>query len=97
MSVAPKKRIKDIKGIPVAQRVEEALKKDKEYATHVKRLMLDLFGVKESEIKGSFKDWKPSERVSLYVKIRKALEDLVAEGKAEKKKDGKAYYYWWKE
>lgn len=62
----------------------------------MKRIMVDHFGVKQAEIKGMFKNWKP-EHVSLYVKIRRALEKLFEEGKAEKKKDGKAYYYWWKE
>lgn len=79
------------------KKIEDILRKDKEYATHVKRLMIDHFGVKEAEIKGAFKNWRPRERVTLYVQIRRALENLVKSGKAEKKKDGKAFYYWWKE
>lgn len=75
--------------------VRKTLKKDLKNAYTILGLMVDEFGIKESDIASkSFNLWKKG-LPTMYTKIRLALEKLVKEGKVKKQKVGKAQLYWW--
>jgi hypothetical protein len=95
LPVAPKKKVSDLK-VPIDKKVEQILKSDPEHAYHTTRIMVDHFEVKESDIEGSFKDWKNRKAIGLWKKVKDALDDLVENKKAEKVREGKADWYWWK-
>jgi hypothetical protein len=96
--IAPKLNVAELKHkLTVKEEVEGHLKHNPEYAYHTARIMVDFYGIKEEEMEGSFKDWKNKSAISLYRNIRNALIELEGEGKAIKRKDGKANYYYWKE
>ena len=75
--------------------VIEALKNDPKNAYTILGLMVDEFGIKESDIASKpFNLWKKG-LPTMYTKIRLTLERLVKEGKVKKQKVGKAQLYWW--
>lgn len=78
---------------PVIEIVEEKLKSDKNNAYTISGLMVECFGVKESDINQPFRDWKTGQP-ALYSRIRVALDKLIEEGKVKKGKKGKAIHYW---
>jgi len=75
--------------------VEDTLKNDPKNAYTILGLMVEKFGVKESEIASKpFNQWKKG-MPTMYTKIRLSLEKLVKEGKVKKQKVSKAQVYWW--
>ncbi|MEM3811652.1 MAG: hypothetical protein QXS81_05280 [Candidatus Micrarchaeaceae archaeon] len=75
--------------------VESTLKNDPKNAYTILGLMVEKFGVKESDIASKpFNLWKKG-MPTMYTKIRLSLERLVKEGKVKKQKVGKAQVYWW--
>ena len=97
MPLTIKVPVKDLKGNrPVCQTVEEKLKSDPENAYSAMGLMVECFGVKESDILGvPWTKWKKGQP-SLYSRIRVCAERLYREGKVGKDKEKQAIVYWWK-
>jgi hypothetical protein len=97
MGLTIKVPVKEIRARrPVAETVEEQLKKDPEHAYSAMGLMVECFGVKESEILSvPWSDWKEG-YPALYSRIRTSLERLHNAGKVNKVKQGQPYLYWWK-
>jgi len=85
--------IKKLEQKSVCEEVEEFLQKDRGNAYHVGGIMINAFDVKQKEINGSFKTWKKG-KATLYSRIRNCLERLVKEGKVNKRRQGRADYYW---
>lgn len=80
----------------VGEKVEIFLKNSEYNAYSVPGIMIELFNINESDIKGvSFKDMKEG-LSTLYSKIRRKLDSLVKQNKAVKKKYSRAYFYYWK-
>ena len=94
MGLTIKIPIKKIEGKSVCDQVEELFKEDNQNAYNVGGIMITKFGVKESEIHNKpFKDWKKG-LPTMYSRIRNCLEKMVKGGRANKKKEGRADYYW---
>jgi hypothetical protein len=95
MALKIKIPIKDIVVDSVERKIEERLREDKKNAYTIMGIMIELFNVKEQDMRNkSFPQWKEG-LPSLYTKVRVALERLVENGKAKKAKHGKAFVYWW--
>jgi hypothetical protein len=94
--LAPKKSIDELrkkkKKQSVAEQVERIMLNETE-GTHVKMIMKEHFGVKESDMEGSFSNWKRG-LPALYGEILTTLQDLVKCGFLESMKDGRTVYYW---
>jgi hypothetical protein len=97
MGLTIKVPVKEIKANrPVCETVEERLKSDPDNGYTVMGLMVECYGVKESDINGvPFNKWKKGQP-SLYSRIRTCLERLVKSGKVNKSKVKRAFVYWWK-
>ena len=95
MGLTIKLPVKKLEGKSTCEQVEELLHKDPESAYNVGGIMITFFGAKESEINRPFRDW-PRKLPTLYSRIRNCLEKMVQEGKVNKKREGKADYYWLK-
>ncbi len=87
--------VDQIREMSIEDTVRETLKNDPKNAYTILGLMVDKFGIKESDIASKpFNQWKKG-LPTMYTKIRLALEKLVKEGKVRKQKVGKAQAYWW--
>ena len=95
MSMTIKIPVNKIKKDDELKLIEEKLRKDPANAYTIQGIMVEVFGVKESEIHGkSFSDWKKG-LPTLYSKVRRALERLEKDKKVKSAKHGKARVYWW--
>jgi DNA-binding transcriptional regulator PaaX len=87
--------VDQIKERSIEDTVRETLKNDPKNAYTILGLMVEKFGIKESDIASKpFNQWRKG-LPTMYTKIRLALDRLVKEGKVRKQKVGKAYVYWW--
>lgn len=96
MGMTKKIPVKEVEGTETTcETVERTLIEDKGNAYTISGLMVDAFGVKESDIYNKpFSQWK-SGQPSLYTRIRLCLGTLVKEGKVKQRKKSKAMLYWW--
>lgn len=87
--------IDELKQVPnVPKEVRNFLQKNKENAYTIQGILINLYGIKEKDVRGvSFKNMKKG-LPTLYTKVRRTLEKLVEEGKANKKQRGHAIYYY---
>lgn len=95
MSLTRKISVKEMeREKPVMDTIATKLSLDRENAYTIAGLMIECFGVKESDIDKSFSLWKKGDP-RLYSRIRKALDRLTKEGKIKQAKRGRAVHYWW--
>ena len=87
--------IKDLEKDDIYSKVEETLKNDYENAYTISGIMVQSFGVKQSDIENKpFSSWKKGQP-TLYGRVDRTLRRLVKEGKAKCRKHEKAMVYWW--
>ena len=79
----------------VLDKVKKHLPENSDYAFTRIGLMIEVFGFKEEDLNGPFRDW-PKGAPTLYTRIRLALEKLKDEGLVESRKQGKKFLYWWR-
>lgn len=95
MSLTRKTPVKELeREKPVMETIEHKLRSDKDNAYTIAGLMIECFGVKESDIDKSFSLWKKGDP-TLYSRIRKTLDKLTKQGKIKQVKKGRAVHYWW--
>ncbi len=94
MGFTKKVPVTEVEGDSVEDVVLRTLREDPTNAYTIMGIMVEKFGVKESEVNGKpFSQWKKG-YPSLYTKIRIALQRAAREGKVQSKKHGKAVVYW---
>ena len=94
MSLARKMPVNKIKEDSVSEKITAQLMHDMGNGYTIAGLMMDCYGVKESEINKPFSLWKKG-LPTLYTRIRLNLEKMVEQGAVNKAKRGRAVYYWW--
>ncbi len=95
MSLTKKVPVKEMeREKPVMETIERKLYSDRENAYTIAGIMIECFGVKESDIDKSFSKWNKGDP-RLYSRIRKALDKLTKQGKIKQAKRGRAVHYWW--
>lgn len=87
--------IKDLQKEDTCSKVEETLIEDMENAYTVAGIMVEKFGVKREDINNKpFSAWK-KDLPALYGRIDRCLKRLAKQGKANMRKHGKAWVYWY--
>lgn len=88
--------VKSLEREDVCAKVEAKLAQDPENAYTVSGMMVEVFGVKESDIENKpFSAWKKG-LPTLYGRIDRCLKKLKEAGKVNCKKHERAWVYWHK-
>ena len=95
MTVKKKVPVKDLNKSNIYELIEGKLRGDPDNAYTIAGLMIEVFGVKESQIENRpFRDW-PKGLPTLYSQINRCLANLKSKGFIKSVKHGKAWVYWW--
>ncbi len=76
------------------EKIFEFLKKDKDNAYTVQGLMIEIHGVKESQIHGKSFSERDKKLNTMYSRITSCLKKLERSGKVKSTKHERAYIYW---
>ena len=88
--------IKTLEKDDIYSKVKETLQEDPENAYTIGGMMVQSFGVKQSDIENKpFSAWKKGQP-TLYGRVDRILRRLVKEGKANNRKHERAMVYWYK-
>lgn len=95
MGLTKKIPVKELQTKDTYSRILEQLRSDPENAYTISGLMIDVFGVKEKDIKNKPFSYWPKGVPSLYTRIRLCLEKLQKNGYVKSMKHGRAWVYHW--